>query len=90
MENIPSEQPSSQPNSQKNPQQKAVMVLMAEAGMEFAVLIAAPLIAGIFAGKWLDKKYNHHFFVIIGILLGLAVTCVAIYRRINDYRKMLK
>lgn len=70
--------------------QKIVGVLMLEAGTEFAFLIAAPLIAGLLFGKWLDKKYNHHFFVIIGILLGITITCIAVSQRIKDYKKMLK
>lgn len=77
----------------KNPakqKQKAVMVLMLEAGTEFAFLIAVPLIAGLLAGRWLDTKYHHHFFVIIGILLGIAVSCIAVWSRIKDYKKMLK
>ena len=80
------------PNSNKKPEEKQKMVglLMFEAGMEFAFLIAVPLIGGIFAGKWLDQKYNHHFFVIIGILTGIAVSAIAIYKRILDYKGMLK
>lgn len=70
--------------------QKIVGLLMLEAGTEFAFLIAVPLIAGLFLGKWLDKKYNHHFFVIIGILLGITITCVAVSQRVKDYKKMLK
>ena len=76
--------------SNKNPQQKLAMVLMLEAGFEFAFLIAAPLLAGIFIGKWLDFKYHRGFFVIIGILLGLAITVVAVGKRANDYKKLLK
>lgn len=79
------------PSEQKTPdKRKLVGVLMMEAGFEFAFLIAVPLIAGIFAGKWLDSKYQHHFFVIIGILLGIAVSCIAVHSRIKDYRKLLK
>jgi hypothetical protein len=70
--------------------QKIVGVLMFEAGTEFAFLIAVPLVAGLLAGKWLDRKTNHHFFVIIGILLGITITCIAVYQRIKDYKKMLK
>ena len=80
------------PPEEKPPQQKKqkiVGLLMLEAGTEFAFLIAVPLIGGLFAGKWLDKKYNHHFFVIIGILLGLSITCIAISQRIKDYQRTL-
>ncbi len=86
MENSPKE-PDKPP---KNPEQKLVGILMLEAGIEFAFLIAAPLLAGVLVGKWLDDKYHHNFFVIIGILAGLAITCFAIYKRIIDYKKMLK
>jgi undecaprenyl pyrophosphate phosphatase UppP len=78
------------PTEKKQDKQQVVGLLMAEAGFEFAFLIAVPLVAGLFLGQWLDKKYNHHFFVIIGILLGITITCVAIYSRIKDYKNMLK
>lgn len=74
---------------QSNEKQKVIGVLMAEAGIEFAFLIGGPLIIGVLAGQWLDDKYHHNFFVIIGILLGLFVSCVAIYKRIKDYKRML-
>lgn len=76
--------------SKKSGPQKMVGILMLEAGTEFVFLIAVPLIAGVLAGKWLDNKYNHHFFVIIGILLGIAVSAIAVYKRIMDYKRMLK
>ena len=78
------------PDKKPDDKQKIVGLLMFEAGMEFAFLIAVPLVAGIFGGKWLDRKYNHHFFVVIGILLGLAISVIAIYKRILDYKRMLK
>jgi F0F1-type ATP synthase assembly protein I len=76
----------------ENPKEKKKIVglLMLEAGTEFAFLIAVPLIAGILGGKWLDNKYHHHFFVIIGLLAGIGITGFTIYRRILDYKKMLK
>ena len=75
---------------QKGSQKKAIGLLMVEAGMEFAVLIALPLIAGIFAGKWLDGKYHHNFFVIVGILFGIVVSSFAIYKRINELKRLIK
>jgi len=77
-------------SKQAKDKQKVVGVLMLEAGTEFAFLIAVPLIAGLLIGKWLDRKTNHHFFVIIGILLGITITCIAVYQRIKDYKKMLQ
>lgn len=85
MENLPKEpdKPS------KNPEQKLVGMLMLEAGIEFAFLIGGPLILGVLAGQWLDNKTHHNFFVIIGILLGLSLSCISIYIRIKDYKNML-
>ena len=85
-----SENPEEQPIPEKKSPKKIVGLLMLEAGTEFAFLIAVPLVAGLLAGKWLDNKYHHHFFVIIGILLGITITCLAVYSRIKDYRNMLK
>ncbi len=82
--------PETNQNKQKNPEQKLFAMLMLEAGIEFVVLIAGPLILGILGGKWLDNKYHQNFFVIIGILLGLGITCVAVYKRILDYKKILE
>ena len=76
-------------NQPKKSQQKIMGVLMMEAGVEFAFLIGAPLILGVLAGKWLDNRYNHNFFVIIGILLGLSLSCASIYIRIKDYKRIL-
>ncbi len=67
---------------------KIISVLMMEAGIEFAVLIGGPLIAGVYAGKWLDSKLHHNFFVIIGILAGLGVTIFAIYKRVKAYQEI--
>ncbi len=77
-------------NNKAKEKQRTVGLLMLEAGTEFAFLIAVPLIAGILAGNWLDSKYKHHFFIIIGILLGITITSVAVYSRVKDYKKMLK
>jgi hypothetical protein len=70
--------------------QKVVGLLMFEAGTEFAFLIAAPLIGGVLLGKWLDTKTHHNFFVIIGILLAIVISSMSIYKRIKDYKNLLK
>jgi undecaprenyl pyrophosphate phosphatase UppP len=76
-------------NRPEKSEQKVIGVLMMEAGVEFAFLIGVPLILGVLAGKWLDNRYNHNFFVIIGILLGLGLSCESIYIRIKDYKRIL-
>ena len=68
----------------------AAYYLLFETGIEFAVLLALPLLAFIYAGKWLDAKTNHHFFVIIGILAALALSAYMIYRKISDLKNFLK
>jgi len=85
MENLP-KQPEKDPAKQK---QQVVGLMLFEAGIEFAVLIAAPLIVFILLGKWLDNKYHTHFIVIIGILLALTVSVVGITKKIKDYKKIL-
>ena len=90
MENLP-EEPQKTASEIKKPEinQKVVGAMMFEAGIEFALLIAAPLIGFILLGRWLDSKWHTHFLIIIGILFALLISCVAIYKRINAYKKML-
>ena len=63
---------------------------LVDAGISFAVIIALPLVAFIYAGKWLDQKYNHHFFVLIGILVALFVSSLGVYRKILEIQKLIK
>lgn len=64
--------------------------LFVEAGFEFAFLIAVPLIAFVLLGKWLDTKYHKNFFQLLGIFAGLAVSCMSVWKRIKDYKNLLK
>jgi hypothetical protein len=86
MENLP-EQPKRDPAKDK---QKVVGLMLFEAGIEFAVIIALPLIAFTLLGKWLDTKHNTHAYVIIGILLALAISVAGITKKIKDYQKILE
>jgi hypothetical protein len=86
MENLPQD-PKNEPGKEK---QKVVGFMLFEAGIEFALLIALPLIAFILLGRWLDTKWHTHFVVIIGILLALAISVVGITKKIKDYQRMLK
>ena len=69
--------------------QKIAKIALLDAGVEFAFLIGVPLIGAILLGKWLNNRYNQKYFIIITILLALAITCVSIYRRIKDYKKLM-
>lgn len=64
--------------------------VIVEVGIEFAVIIALPLTAFVFLGKWLDAKYGTNFIVIIGILLALTLSSLAIGKKISDIKKSLK
>ena len=79
-----------EPSKEQKTNKNAIYLMLFELGIEFALIIALPLIAFIYTGKWLDNKTNHHFFVIIGILLALALSSYMIYRKILDVKKMLK
>ena len=85
MENLP-QKPSTDPSKNK---QKIVGLMLFEAGIEFAVIIALPLIAFTLLGKWLDAKHNTHAYVIVGILLALALSVAGITKKIKDYKKIL-
>ncbi len=85
MENPSQEQKPNQPK----PDKKVIGFMMFEAGIEFAMLIAFPLIGFILLGKWLDNRWHTHFIVIVGILLALATSTMAIAKKIKDYKKLL-
>lgn len=64
--------------------------MLFEVGIEFAVMIALPLIGGILGGKWLDVKTGHRFYVIVGILGAIALSSFMISKKIMDLKKMMK
>jgi len=76
--------------SEQDKKKTAAYYMLFEMGIEFAVILALPLIAFILGGKWLDAKTNHHFFVIIGILLALALSSYMIYRKIKELKKFIE
>lgn len=89
MENTPEIQGSPE-KTESAKKQRMIAVLAMEAGLEFAGYIAIPLIGLVLLGRWLDRKYNHHFFVLIGMFLALALSSYIIYKRINAMKKLLK
>ena len=70
--------------------QSAAYYMLAEMGIEFALILALPLLAFIYAGKWADAKYGTKYFVIIGILLAIALSSYMIYRKIIALKNFLK
>jgi hypothetical protein len=67
----------------------AVWSQLMEIGLDFAVYLALPLIAFIYAGKWLDTKYHHKFFVIIGLFVALALSWYLIYKKIKAVKDLM-
>lgn len=61
------------------------------AGMvgELGFLIAVPLVITILGGIWLDKKFNTlPLFIIVGILLAITTSAIAIGRKIKKLNKI--
>lgn len=85
MENL---QNSKKPENE--PKSKALGYMVAEAGIEFAVMIGLPLYLFILLGKWLDQKYHKSYLVIICIFAAIALSSFMIYKKINSYKKLIK
>lgn len=48
--------------------------------------LVGPILLGIFAGRWVDDRYNvEPLFLILCLLLGLAVGIYAMLRSINHF-----
>jgi Putative F0F1-ATPase subunit Ca2+/Mg2+ transporter len=82
-------------NQEKDNQQEikdrkaAVWSQLMEIGLDFAAYLAVPLLVFIYAGKWLDARYNHHFFVIIGIFVALALSWYLIFKKIKAIKDLM-
>ncbi len=47
--------------------------------------IALCLVLGILGGVWLDQQLDRApFFMLIGLILGMAASCVGLYRMVMD------
>lgn len=42
--------------------------------------IGGSILLGIFAGRWLDVKFDTQFFWIIGLILGIIIAFYGVYR----------
>lgn len=77
-------------NQEKKEQKAALWAKLIDFGLEFAVIIALPLIGFIYAGKWLDNRFGQKFFVVLGIFAALALSSYLIYRKIKDIKDLMK
>ena len=82
-------------NPEKEKQQEikakkaAVWSQLLEIGLDFAVYLALPLLVFIYAGQWLDTKYHHKFFVIIGLFTALGLSSYLIYKKIKAIKDLM-
>jgi len=67
----------------------AVWSQLIEIGLDFALYLAIPLLAFIYAGQWLDAKYHHKFFVVIGLFLALGLSTYLIYKKIKNIKDLM-
>ncbi len=82
-----------QPNFPQEDEKKikaAVWSQLMEIGFDFAAYIAIPLLAFIYGGKWLDRRYGTKFFVIIGIFLALGSSSYLIYKKVKGIKDLMK
>ncbi len=71
------------------PEKKVLWFTLVDAGIEFALMIALPLLIFVFIGKRYNLLHSV-IYVIIGLLLSFSVTSLTIGRKINEIRKKLK
>lgn len=70
-------------------QKAAVWSQLGEIGLDFALYLAIPLFVFIYGGKWLDVRYHHKFFVIIGIFVALGLSSYLIYKKIKNVKDLM-
>lgn len=75
-----------------NPKSKRIFnaISMYSVAMEFAFIIAFPLIAFVLIGRWADARYGTKYIVVIGIFLGLSTSVVGITKQIKKLSAQMK
>ncbi len=63
---------------------------MVSVGLDFAVILAAPLIIGIYVGKYIDTRMGTKYWVIVCLLVAMATSAVGIYRQTKRLAKLMK
>jgi F0F1-type ATP synthase assembly protein I len=76
-------------NPEKKKENTLTFAMLAGMVGELGFIIAIPLIITILAGIWLDKKFNTiPLFMIVGILLAITTSTIAIGRKIKRLNKI--
>ena len=73
-----------------DPKKTDVYYMLFGLGVDFAVIIALPLLVFIYAGRWADSKYGTKYLVVLGIFLALGLSTYMIYKKIKNLKNMLK
>lgn len=63
---------------------------MLNVAFEFAVILAAPLIAAVFIGRWLENKYHNHTYPILALAAALVISGAGIAIDIKKLSKKVK
>lgn len=63
---------------------------MYSVAIDFALMIGVPLALFVYLGRWADRRFNTKYLVLIGILLALATSSVAIYSHIKKLSNFIK
>ena len=74
----------------KEEQKRLTWLKTLNIAVEFGFIIVLPLLGFGYLGKYLDQRYHHKFFVLIGVLLALATSSLWFYRAINGLLKDLR
>ncbi len=75
----------------KNPGPKLLNAMsMFSVAIDFALILALPLVGFVLLGRWFDQKYDQKFFVIIGLLLAIMVSSLAIAKQIKKLSELIK
>lgn len=58
--------------------------------IDFALIIAIPLIVLAILGKYLDNRYNTKFFILIGLFIAIIVSVIGIKNQIKKLQELMK
>jgi len=84
------ENPENDQEKELRAKKAAMWPQLMEVGVDFAAYLAVPLLAFIFAGKWLDARYHHkNLFTIIGLFVALALSWYLIFKKIKSIKDIM-
>lgn len=63
---------------------------MLSTAVEFAIILAVPLIGAVFLGRWLTAKYHSPAYSVFALLAALALSAAAIALDIKKLSKKIK